>query len=87
MAVISGPPGKIASAQLEKTWLQHQPGGSSKTTTKRGLGKRNPEATEPSQDNMVRRSLAAGEMRVSEVLTVSAKVGEGKRTVYEDCCC
>ena len=35
---------------------------------------------------MGKRSIAAGEIKVSEVLIVSAKVGEGKRNVYEDCC-
>ena len=87
MAVISGPPGKIACAQLEKTWLQHQPGGSSKTTTKGVLERETRRRQNQAKIKMVRRSLAAGVMRVSDVLTVSAKVGEGKRTVYEDCCC
>ena len=42
--------------------------------------------TKPRERNN-RRSIAAREIKVTEELIVSAKVGESKRIVYEDCCC
>ena len=80
-AGISGPPWKIASAQLQKTWLQHHPGRSSKTTTK-GVkeGETRRLQNQPRQKKIGRSSIAR-KIRVSEVCTVSAEVWEGKKTV------